>query len=45
MGFSRLDDDLNIIQNLEGSEDDNYGCTEEEMKAKFEEVGATIELK
>lgn len=44
MSFKRLDDDLNIIQNLEGSEDNNYGCTEEEMQAKFDEAANIIKV-
>ena len=37
MGFTRDTQDLDIISGLGGSSANNYGCTESEMKAKFDE--------
>lgn len=45
MGFERMSDDLNVIQNLEGSDDNNYGCSEAEMRAKFDEAANKIKKK
>ena len=38
MSFNRLEESLNIIQNITGSADNNYGLTEKQMKAKFDEA-------
>jgi len=37
MSFTRDTQNLNIISGLGGSSANNYGCTESEMKAKFDE--------
>ena len=43
MSFKRLEDDLNIIKNITGSADNNYGLTEEQMKSKFDEAAIKIQ--
>lgn len=43
MSFKRLDNDLNVIKNITGSADNNYGLTEEQMKSKFDEASLKIQ--
>lgn len=43
MSFKRLEDDLNIIKNITGSADNNYGLSEEQMKSKFDEGSLKIQ--
>jgi hypothetical protein len=38
MSFKRLEESLDIIQSITGSADNNYGLTEKQMKAKFDEA-------
>lgn len=42
MSFKRLEESLDIIQSITGSADNNYGLTEKEMKAKFDEAANKI---
>lgn len=38
MSFKKLEESLDIIQNITGSADNNYGLTEKQMRAKFDEA-------
>jgi hypothetical protein len=42
MSFKRLEESLDIIQSITGSADNNYGLTEKEMRAKFDEAANII---
>lgn len=42
MSFKRLEESLDIIQSITGSADNNYGLTEQQMKAKFDEASNII---
>lgn len=42
MSFKKLEESLDIIQGITGSADNNYGLTEKQMKAKFDEAANKI---
>lgn len=42
MSFKKLEESLDIIQGIAGSADNNYGLTEKQMKAKFDEAANKI---